>query len=134
MDCDGPKEEFIASDQKRLVVDAFARYRIVDPLKFFQTVGTEAIVRTRLAAIINASIRQALGSVPLEHIISVARAALLSQIRMIVHCESTHLRIDVLHLLHTLPALPDATSAPAPLPTQPPRRPRRQGSGGRSRR
>ena len=110
LEFDAPKEEVIASDQKRLVVDAFARYRIVDPLKFFQTVGTEAIVRTRLAAIINASIRQALGSVPLEHIISGERAALMAQIRIIVNGEASDFGIDVIDVRIKRADLPEANS------------------------
>ena len=110
LEFDAPKEEVIASDQKRLVVDAFARYRIVDPLKFFQTVGSEAVVRTRLAAIINASIRQALGSVPLEHIISGERAALMAQIRIIVNREAGDFGIDVIDVRIKRADLPEANS------------------------
>ena len=110
LEFDAPKEEVIASDQKRLVVDAFARYRIVDPLKFFQTVGTEAVVRTRLAAIINASIRQALGGVPLEHIISGERAALMAQIRDIVNGEAQDFGIDVIDVRIKRADLPEANS------------------------
>ena len=110
LEFDAPKEEVIASDQKRLVVDAFARYRIIDPLKFFQTVGSEAVVRTRLAAIINASIRQALGSVPLEHIISGERAALMAQIRIIVNREAGDFGIDVIDVRIKRADLPEANS------------------------
>jgi membrane protease subunit HflC len=107
---DAPKEEIIASDQKRLVVDAFARYRIVDPLKFFQTVNNEAVVRTRLAAIINASIRQALGSVPLQDIISGERAALMAQIRDIVNSEAVDFGIDIIDVRIKRGDLPEANS------------------------
>lgn len=110
LEFDAPKEEIIASDQKRLVVDAFSRYRIVDPLKFFQTVGTEAIVRTRLSAIINASIRQALGGVRLKDIISGERAALMSQIRDIVNNEADDFGIDVIDVRIKRADLPEANS------------------------
>ncbi len=110
LEFDAPKEEIIASDQKRLVVDAFTRYRIVDPLKFFQTVGTEAVVRTRLAAIINASIRQALGSVRLKDIISGERAALMAQIRDIVNNEADDFGIDVIDVRIKRADLPEANS------------------------
>ena len=66
LDFDAPAEEVIASDQKRLVVDAFSRYRITDPLKYYQTVGDERLLRPRLAAIINSNIRRVLGQVPLQ--------------------------------------------------------------------
>ena len=110
LEFDAPKEEIIASDQKRLVVDAFTRYRIVDPLKFFQTVNNEAVVRTRLAAIINASIRQALGSVPLQDIISGERAALMAQIRDIVNGEAVDFGIDVIDVRIKRGDLPEANS------------------------
>ncbi len=110
LEFDAPKEEIIASDQKRLVVDAFTRYRIVNPLKFFQTVNNEAVVRTRLAAIINASIRQALGNVRLNDIISGERAALMNQIRDIVNGEADDFGIDVIDVRIKRADLPDENS------------------------
>jgi modulator of FtsH protease HflC len=110
LEFDAPKEEIIASDQKRLVVDAFARYRITDPLLFFQTVNNEAVVRTRLAAIINASIRQALGGVPLEHIISGERASLMTQIRDIVNSEASDFGIEIIDVRIKRADLPEANS------------------------
>ncbi len=56
LDFDADPQEVILQDQKRLVVDAFARYRITDPLLFFQTVGTENAMRSRLGAIVIASL------------------------------------------------------------------------------
>jgi membrane protease subunit HflC len=81
LDFEPPPEEVIVSDQKRLVVDSYARYRIVDPLLFFQTVGTEAGVRGRLSAIVNGSLRRVLGNVTLSDILSVKRAGIMIQIR-----------------------------------------------------
>ena len=77
---DNPVEEIISSDQKRLIVDAFARYRIVDPLLFFQTIRFELALRTRLGSIINDSLRQVLGGVPLQSVISEQRAELMSAV------------------------------------------------------
>ncbi|MEE2980340.1 MAG: protease modulator HflC [Pseudomonadota bacterium] len=110
LEFDAPKEEIIASDQKRLVVDAFTRYRIIDPLLFFQTVNNEAVVRTRLSAIINASIRQALGGVPLEHIISGERASLMTKIRDIVNAEAKDFGIDIIDVRIKRADLPEANS------------------------
>ena len=53
LNLDTPPEEVIASDQKRLIVDAFARFQIIDPLKFYISVGNERVARSRLATIIN---------------------------------------------------------------------------------
>jgi len=61
LNLDAPPEEVIASDQKRLIVDAFARFKIVDPLKFYISVGNERVARQRLATIINSRIRGVLG-------------------------------------------------------------------------
>lgn len=78
-------KEVIAADQKRLRVDAFVRYRIVDPLRFKQTVTDERTMRTRLNSILESSLRQALGHVPLSSIISEKRADLMQQIRDLVN-------------------------------------------------
>jgi modulator of FtsH protease HflC len=85
LDFDGEPKEVIASDQKRLIVDAFLRYRIVDPLRFKQAVADERTVRSRLNSILEASLRQALGNVPLSEIISGKRAVLMRQIRNLVN-------------------------------------------------
>ena len=61
LDLDSQPQEVTASDQKRLVVDSFARYKIVDPLKFYQTVLTENAFRDRFGSILNGSVRDNLG-------------------------------------------------------------------------
>ena len=61
LNLDTPPAEVIASDQKRLIVDAFARFQIIDPLKFYISVGNERVARSRLATIINSRIRNVLG-------------------------------------------------------------------------
>jgi modulator of FtsH protease HflC len=81
LDYEPPPEEVIVSDQKRLVVDSYARYRIIDPLLFYQTVGSEEGVRARLSAIVNGSLRRVLGNVTLSDILSVKRAGIMIQIR-----------------------------------------------------
>ena len=53
LNLDNDPEEVIAADQKRLIVDAIARFKIVDPLKFYISVGNEEVRRSRLATIIN---------------------------------------------------------------------------------
>ena len=62
LNLDAPPEEVIASDQKRLIVDAYARFKIVDPLKFYISVGDERVARSRLSTIINSRIRSVLGN------------------------------------------------------------------------
>jgi membrane protease subunit HflC len=85
LDFNAETKEVIASDQKRMRVDAFLRYRIVDPLRFKQTVTDERTMRSRLNSILESSLRQALGHVPLSSIISEKRAGLMQQIRGLVN-------------------------------------------------
>ena len=95
LDFDNPPEEVIASDQKRLVVDAFARYHIDDPLKFYQTVGTELALRPRLGSVISSTLRQVLGTSPLQKVVSEKRGDLMLQIRDIVRIEASAFGIRV---------------------------------------
>ena len=95
LDFDNAPEEVIASDQKRLVVDAFARYHITDPLKFYQTVGTEMALRPRLGSVLNSTLRQVLGTVPLQQVVSEKRGALMLEIRDIVRTEAARFGIRV---------------------------------------
>ena len=81
LDVEPPPEEVIASDQKRLVVDTYTRYRITDPLLFYQTVGNEEAARDRLIAMVSSSMRQVIGKVPLSALLSVQRAAIMHKIR-----------------------------------------------------
>ena len=95
LDFDNAPEEVIASDQKRLVVDAFATYHITDPLKFYQTVGTEMALRPRLGSVLNSTLRQVLGTVPLQQVVSEKRGALMLEIRDIVRTEAARFGIRV---------------------------------------
>ncbi|MDE3016266.1 MAG: protease modulator HflC [Pseudomonadota bacterium] len=85
LDFDAAPKEVIASDQKRLIVDAFLRWRITDPLRFLQSAGNEYTMRSRLNSILESSLRQALGSVPLSAVISEKRAELMQEIRALVN-------------------------------------------------
>ena len=110
LDYDNVPEEVIASDQKRLVVDAFARYHIVDPLKFYQTVGTELALRPRLGSVINSTLRQVLGTVPLQEVVSEKRSDLMLQIRDIVRTEAAGFGIEVKDVRIKRADLPEANS------------------------
>jgi membrane protease subunit HflC len=96
LDFDADAQEVIMIDQRRMVVDAFARYRIVDPLLFFQSVGTEANMRARLGAIVNASLRNVLGSVPFSAVLSNRRGQLMRQISDSVVNEAKGFGVEVL--------------------------------------
>ena len=75
LDLENPAQEVIASDQKRLVVDAFARYKITDPLKFYQTVGSVEGANSRLSTLLNSALRRVLGEATLTHVVRDERAA-----------------------------------------------------------
>lgn len=89
LDFNAEPKEVIASDQKRLIVDAFVRYRITDPLRFKQAVAEERTMRARLNAILESSLRQVLGSVPLGEVISTKRAGIMQQIRGLVNAQAS---------------------------------------------
>jgi membrane protease subunit HflC len=95
LDFEPPPEEVIASDQKRLIVDTYARYRITNPLLFYQTVGSEPIVRARLSALVSGSLRQVIGNVTLSALLSPQRAAIMRQIRDEVAGQAKPFGIDV---------------------------------------
>jgi membrane protease subunit HflC len=81
LDFDAPAEEVILGDQKRLVVDAFARYRIVDPQRFYQSVRDEDGLRLRINTVLDASLRKVLGDTPLFTVLSADRSALMDRIQ-----------------------------------------------------
>lgn len=110
LDFEPPHEEVIVSDQKRLVVDAYTRYRIANPLLFYQTVGTEAGVRARLSAIVTGSLRRVLGSVTLNDILSTKRSAIMFQIRDDVAAQAKPFGIEVVDVRLRRADLPEENS------------------------
>lgn len=97
LDYDAAGEEVILGDQRRLIVDSFTRYRITDPLVFYQTVGaTEAGIRARLNSIVTSTLRSVLGSEPLLSVLSVDRARIMDEIRRQVNESSRQFGIEVL--------------------------------------
>jgi membrane protease subunit HflC len=110
LDLDAPPEEIIASDQKRLVVDAFARFKIVDPLLFFQTVGNETVARSRMGALINSNIRQVLGSEAFSTVLSGERDALMQRISDLVNEEAKDFGIFIVDVKIKRADLPQANS------------------------
>ncbi len=110
LDFDPPHEEIIASDKKRIVVDAYTRYRIEDPLVFYRTVNNEQFARQRLSVIINSSIRRVLATVDLNTILSGERRALMRQIRMAVNSEAKKIGIDIVDVRIKRTDLPEENS------------------------
>ncbi len=88
-----PNQEVLASDNTRIEVDAFLRYRIVDPLVFYQTIQTVQQANNQLGYIMNSAIRRVLGEADLTQIVRDDRAALMTKIRDEVNTETTRLGI-----------------------------------------
>jgi membrane protease subunit HflC len=95
LDIDTDPQEVTMLDQKRLVVDAFARYRITDPLRFYQTAGSEANMRVRLSAIVTSKLRDVLGKVPFAAVLTEQRAQLMRQITDQVVAEAASFGVRV---------------------------------------
>jgi len=95
LDLENAAAEVIASDQKRLVVDAFARYRINNALLFYQSVGTVDAANSRLSTLLNAALRRVLGEATLTHVVRDDRAALMARVREQVDREAAAFGITV---------------------------------------
>ena len=110
LNLDTPSEEIIAKDQKRLIVDAFARFMIKDPLKFYISVGNERVARSRLSTIINSRIRGVLGQEELATLVSKERARLMDKITQDVNTEASQFGIEILDVRIKRADLPQANS------------------------
>jgi membrane protease subunit HflC len=95
LNLDPPVESILLADQKRILVDAFARYRISDALEFFKTVRTEGGVRQRLGPIVNASLRAVMGNATLASVLSEERSDLMRQIKDRVNVEAGRFGIEL---------------------------------------
>jgi len=110
LNLDAPPEEVIASDQKRLIVDAFARFQIIDPLKFYISVGNERVARSRLATIINSRIRSVLGTQRLQTLLSEDRNKQMALIQDGVNIEAEKFGIKIVDVRIKRADLPQANS------------------------
>ncbi|MDP6709095.1 MAG: protease modulator HflC [Alphaproteobacteria bacterium] len=110
LDYDPPQEEIIASDKKRLVVDAYTRYRISNPLQFYRTVNNETFAGQRLAVIINSSVRRVLATVELQSVLSGERRELMHQIRSAVNSEAEKIGIAIIDVRIKRADLPEENS------------------------
>lgn len=107
LNVDPPAEEVLLSDQKRLVVDTFARYRITDMLMFFQALGTESFAEQRLYTIINSAARSSLGRVPLSAVLSEKRHDLMKAILSDVNAQTRRMGVEVVDVRIIRADLPD---------------------------
>ena len=95
LNLDPPGQEIVLNDKKRLDVDSFTRYQIVDPLKFYQTVRTETIARSRLEEIVNSSVRNVLGRVTLPELLSEKRSEIMAEMSTLVKDDAAQIGVNV---------------------------------------
>ncbi len=110
LDLENPAQEVIASDQKRLVVDAFARYRINNALRFYQSVGSINAANGQLATLLNAALRRVLGEATFTHVVRDDRAVLMGRIREQLDRETVAYGISVVDVRIRRADLPDQNS------------------------
>jgi modulator of FtsH protease HflC len=110
LDLENPAQEIIASDQKRLVVDAFARYKIVDPLRFYQAIGTVPAANSQLATLLNAALRRVLGESSFQSVVRDERHQLMARIREQLDREAERYGINVVDVRIRRADLPEQNS------------------------
>lgn len=98
VDLDLEPEDIILSDQKRLVVDTLTRYKITDPLKYFQAVGSEFSAKQRLQTIVRSSLRSVLGSITLADLLSAKRDEIMNNVQKRVFEASSPFGVEVVDL------------------------------------
>jgi membrane protease subunit HflC len=110
LDLDTASQEVTASDQKRIIVDAFARYRITDPLLFYQTVRDERMVRSRLGPIVESSLRRVLGGSTFQDVVRDNRESLMKRIAQQVNEEGKEFGLEVVDVRIKRADLPEQNS------------------------
>lgn len=110
LDLENPSQEVIASDQKRLVVDAFARYRIKDALRFYQSVGSIQAANLQLTSLLNAALRRVLGEVNFITVVRDERERLMGRIREQLDHEAGGYGIEVVDVRIRRADLPEQNS------------------------
>jgi membrane protease subunit HflC len=110
LDLENPSQEVIASDQKRLVVDAFARYRIKNPLRFYQSIGSIQAANIQLTTLLNAALRRVLGEVTFINVVRDERENLMARIRDHLDREADQYGIEVVDVRIRRADLPEQNS------------------------
>jgi len=110
LEYDLPIEEVIAVDKKRMLIDSFTRFKIVDPLEFYKTVGSESNVRNRLNSNVISSLRRVVGTVTLDELLSEERSDIMKRIRDEVNSEASRFGIEIVDVRIRRADLPEANS------------------------
>lgn len=95
LNLDPPAQEVVLNDKKRLDVDSFTRYKIVDPLRFYKTVRTELQARSKLEEIVNSSVRKILGRITLQELLSQQRTQIMADISSAVKVDAEQIGVSV---------------------------------------
>ena len=110
LDLEVPAQEIIAFDQKRLVISSFARYRVLDPLKFYQTAGSVSEANSRLSIMLISALRRILGEASFIQILRTERAQLMSSMRDQLDREAGSLGVSIVDVRIRGANLPDQNS------------------------
>jgi membrane protease subunit HflC len=110
LDLENPAQEVIASDQKRLVVDAFARYRIRDVLRFYQSLGSVERANSQLSILLNSALRRVLGEATLTEVVRDERSQLMTRVLDQLNSETQALGIGVVDVRIRRADLPEQNS------------------------
>jgi membrane protease subunit HflC len=110
LDLENPAQEVITSDQKRLVVDSFARYRVNDALKFYQTIGVIGAANSRLSTLLNSALRRVLGEATTIDIVRDKRAQLMAMVRDQLESEAQSFGVAVVDVRIRRANLPEQNS------------------------
>lgn len=95
LNLDPPAQEIVLNDKKRLDVDSFTRYKIIDPLKFYKTVRTELQAQSKLEEIVNSSVRNVLGRITLQELLSQKRSQIMADISKAVKNDAEQIGVSV---------------------------------------
>jgi len=95
LNLDPPAQEIVLGDKKRLDVDSFTRYQIIDPLRFYQTVRTELQAQSKLEEIVNSSVRNVLGRITLQELLSEKRSQIMANISSAVKNDAAQIGVKV---------------------------------------
>ncbi len=107
---DAPSQEIMLAEQKPLEVDAFARYRIIDPRLFYERLRDERIANDRLGSLLNATLRSVLGTVKMATLLSAERVAVMAKIRDLLNSEAKDFGIEIIDVRIRRTDLPQKTS------------------------
>ena len=103
-------KEVIAYDQKRLIINAFVKYKIVDPVLYYTTVRDENGFNNKFSTILDSSLRQVIGEVPLNSLLSEKRSDVMEKIQDVVSAKAKDFGVEVIDVRITRSDLPEANS------------------------